>query len=217
MALIMQPAQNRETWLEQMTEKFVIPHFTECGYEFLSFSTTPIKFSVSFIEGVRSSGKGTKTIGAHYSHHFSTAGEQHILIHPSLEDSVKVVGVLIHELIHAQLPIDAGHGKEFRKLALAVGLCGKMTATQETDELKEKIAKWVKKLGEYPHASFDVSKSRKKQTTRMLKVMCLSDNQICGGGIYKARMSRSLIEKFGCPFCPNCDSQMETDPTKEDN
>lgn len=211
MALIMQPAQNRETWLEEMTEKFVIPHFTECGYEYLSMSTTPIKFSVSFIEGVRSSGKGTKTIGAHYSHHFSTGGEQHILIHPSLENSSKVVGVLIHELIHAQLPIDAGHGKEFRKLALDVGLCGKMTATQETEELKEKIGSWVKKLGEYPHASFDVSKSRKKQTTRMLKAMCMSDNEHCGNGHYKVRMSRSLIENFGAPVCPNCGDQMEVE------
>lgn len=214
MGLIMQTAQNRETWLEEMTQKYVIPHFTECGFEYLAYSTVPIKFSVSFIEGVRSSGKGTKTIGAHYSHHFSKGGEQHILIHPSLENSVQVVGVLIHELIHAQLPTDAGHGKEFRNIALKVGLCGKMTATEETDELKEKIASWVKKVGEYPHKSFDVSKSRKKQTTRMLKVECLSDNEFCGNGTYKVRMSRTLIENFGCPVCPNCGYQMDAESNK---
>jgi hypothetical protein len=50
MALIMQTAQNRETWLEEMTKKYVIPHFTECGFEYLEYSTVPIKFSVSFIE-----------------------------------------------------------------------------------------------------------------------------------------------------------------------
>lgn len=204
----MRPALNRETWLETMTNEYVIPHFKENGFEYLSLSTTPIKYSVSFIEGVRTKGK---TIGAHYSHHFSTGGEQHILIHPSLENSLKVVGVLIHELIHAQLPTDAGHGKEFRKIALAVGLCGKMTATEETDELKEKMAKWIKKVGEYPHASFDVSKGRKKQTTRMLKTMCMSDNEDCGNGHYKTRMSRSLIEQFGAPLCPNCGYQMEVD------
>jgi hypothetical protein len=211
MALIMQPAQNRETWLEEMTKQFVIPHFSKCGFEYLEFSPMPIKFSVSFIEGVRSSGKKMKTIGAHYSHHFSTGGEQHILIHPSLENSNKVVGVLIHELIHAQLPTDAGHGKEFRNIALKVGLCGKMTATEETEELQEKISSWVKKLGDYPHTSFDVSKSRKKQTTRMLKTMCMSDNEHCGNGHYKTRMSRSLIENFGAPFCPNCANQMEVE------
>jgi len=211
MALIMQPAQNRETWLEEMTKQFVIPHFSECGFEYLEFSSLPIKFSVSFIEGVRSSGKKMKAIGAHYSHHFSSGGEQHILIHPSLENSNKVVGVLIHELIHAQLPIDAGHGKEFRNIAVKVGLCGKMTATEETEELQEKISSWVKKLGDYPHTSFDVSKSRKKQTTRMLKTMCMSDNEDCGKGHYKTRMSRSLIENFGSPVCPNCGNQMEVD------
>lgn len=201
-------SMNRETWLEEMTNRFVIPHFTECGYPYLELSTTTIKFSVSFIEGTRST-KKNKTIGAHYSHHFSKGQEQHILIHPSLDDGVRVVDVLIHELIHAQLPIDAGHGKEFREIALKVGLTGKMTATVATDELKSKIEKWVKKVGEYPHSSFDVSKSRKKQTTRMIKVMCVSDNEFCGGGHYKARMSRKLIEDFGCPVCPNCGEQMD--------
>jgi hypothetical protein len=207
----MQYAQNRETWLEEMTKKFVIPHFTEAGFEYLEFSSVPIRFSVSFIEGVRKSGKGTKTIGAHYSHHFSKGGEQHILIHPSLESSIKVVGVLIHELIHAQLPTDAGHGKEFRNIALKVGLCGKMTATEETDELKAKIASWVKKIGEYPHRSFDVSKERKKQTTRMLKAACMNDDSDCGEGKYKVRMSRTLIMEFGEPMCPCCGHQMEAD------
>lgn len=204
----MQHAQNRETWLEEMTNKFVIPHFTECGFEYLEYSSVPIKYSVSFIEGVRTKGK---TIGAHYSHHFSKGGEQHILIHPSLESSIKVVGVLIHELIHAQLPTDAGHGKEFRNIAVKVGLCGKMTATEETDELKEKIASWVKKVGEYPHKSFDVSKGRKKQTTRMIKAACMNGGSDCGEGKYKVRMSRTLIMEFGEPMCPCCGHQMEAD------
>lgn len=203
-------SMNRETWLEEMTNRFVIPHFSECGYPYLEFSTTKIRFSVSFIEGTRSS-KKNKTIGAHYSHHFSEGGEQHVLIHPSLDEGSRVVDVLIHELIHAQLPIDAGHGKEFREIALKVGLTGKMTATVATPELKKKIDGWVKKVGEYPHSKFDVSKTRKKQTTRMLKVSCFSDNDECGNGKYKARMSRSLIETFGCPVCPNCGYQMDTE------
>ena len=95
-------------------------------------------------------------------------------------------------------------------MALAVGLTGKMTATIATPELKEKIEKWVKKIGQYPHSSFDVSKS-KKQTTRMIKVMCISDYTECGHGNYKARMSRKLIETFGCPVCPNCGNQMDTE------
>ena len=201
---------NRETWLEEMTNRFVIPHFTECGYPYLELSESTIKFSVSFIEGTRSS-KKNKTIGAHYSHHFSEGGEQHILIHPSLDDSSRVVDVLIHELIHAQLPIDAGHGKEFREIALKVGLTGKMTQTVATDELNKKIASWVRKVGEYPHSKFDVSKGKKKQTTRMVKVMCVNPDEPCGNGNYKARMSRKLIAEFGCPVCPCCEWPMDTE------
>ena len=203
-------SMNRETWLEEMTNRFVIPHFSECGFPYLELSTTKIRCSVSFIEGTRSS-KKNKTIGAHYSHHFSEGGEQHVLIHPSLDQGSRVVDVLIHELIHAQLPIDAGHGKEFREIALKVGLTGKMTSTVATPELKKKIDGWVKKVGEYPHSKFDVSKTRKKQTTRMVKVACYSHGYDCGNGNYKVGMSRTLIEKFGTPMCPECGFQMTVD------
>ena len=202
-----------------MTYDHVIPHFTECGFPTLEvmaeqFSDHAFKFSVSFMEGTRSGAKN-KVIGRHYPASFTKSDKgafQQILIHPSLEDPVRVVGVLIHELIHAQLPTDAGHGKEFREIALKVGLCGKMTATQETPELQEKIKGWVKIVGDYPHSSFDhPAKERKKQTTRMVKVACYSEGYECGNGNYKVRMSRSLIQKFGCPICPNCGNQMWLD------
>ena len=208
----MNAKMNRETWLETMTKDHIIPHFSECGFEFLQAlldqsPTFPISFSTSFIEGTRTA----KAIGAFYHSEFSQGGQTHILIHPKIEDSSRVVDVLIHELIHAQMPKDEGHGKEFRSMALKVGLTGKMTATVASDELKVKISKWVKKVGEYPHASFDVSKSRKKQSTRLIKAECRSQNENCGGGKYKVRITRSLIYEFGCPVCPNCGDQMEAD------
>jgi hypothetical protein len=211
-------SMNRETWLEQMCYDFVIPHFTECGYTDLDVMVNQMagqkfQFSTSFIEGTRTS----KAIGVHYHSSCSSNGfTQNIMIHPKIHDSIQVVGVLIHEMIHAMLqghltdnlkPIKA-HGKEFRAVALAVGLTGKMTATTETDELKDKIKKWVSKIGEYPHIAMDVQKSnRKKQTTRLIKVQCLNEESDCGG-TYKIRMSRSLIIEYGEPICPCCNTQM---------
>jgi predicted SprT family Zn-dependent metalloprotease len=211
-------SMNRETWLERMCYEFVIPHFSECGYPELDVMANymdgqKFQFSTSFIEGTRTS----KAIGVHYQSSCSSNGfTQNIMIHPKLHDSVQVVGVLIHECVHAMLeghltkdlkPIKP-HGKEFRAVALKVGLTGKMTATTESDELKKKIKKWVGVLGEYPHIAMDVNKSgRKKQTTRMIKVQCESGFGDCSG-TYKVRMSRTLIMKYGEPICPCCQFPM---------
>ena len=72
------------------------------------------------------------------------------------------------------------HGKEFRKIALAVGLQGKMTATTESPELKIQIEKWIKEVGKYPHSKVNFE-TRKKQSTRMLKLECEHCGFICKG------------------------------------
>jgi len=92
------------------------------------------------------------------------------------------------------------HGKEFRKMALAVGLTGKMTATTESPELKIQIEKWIAELGEYPHAKMTLNDSRKKQSTRLLKLECTHCGFIC-------RASNGAINNFGLPT--HCGEDME--------
>ena len=82
-------------------------------------------------------------------------------------------------------------------MALAIGLEGKMTATTESEEFVKEAQKIVDKLGEYPHKMLESSGTKKKQTTRMVKVVCNNCNQ------YHVRMSRTMFERAP-PVCGHC-------------
>ena len=197
---------NRETWLESMIDK-AVPLFVFFWFN-ISEIREKLKVSCSFIQGSRGN-KLKNAIGVHYNPTISAEGFHEMMIQPSLSDSVQVVGVLIHEMVHAIqthlyhnengfLSVKP-HGKEFRKMAIAVGLEGKMTATTESPELKIKIEKWIKEIGIYPHAKMTLNDSRKKQTTRMLKLECH-----CG---YIARCSGGAIINYGLPS--HCGIEMQ--------
>lgn len=110
-------------------------------------------------------------------------------------DACGVLPTLVHELCHSSLGIKAGHGPAFRRLALAVGLEGKMTSTHAGEKLLALCKEVAAKLGEYPHAKLDFSKSgKKKQGTRMIKCEC----EECG---YSVRTTQKWLE-LGAPICP---------------
>lgn len=136
-----------------------------------------------------------KAIGLCYHAAASKEGVREIFVSAVLDTSEAVFATLLHECVHASLPDDAKHGPKFKRLALAVGLTGKMTATVAGDELKERIAEWVAKRGEYPAQGILTGAGITKQTTRMLKVCC-SD---CG---YTVRTTRQWLE-VSVPACPN--------------
>ena len=102
---------------------------------------------------------------------------------------------IAHEAIHACYPTD-GHKGNFRKCAKAIGLTGKMTATIATDKFNQ----WTQEniidvIGKYPHAT--VTDSKKKQTTRLIKVACDS----CG---YTVRISRKWLDHTNATDCHAC-------------
>ena len=177
---------NREAWLGMMTEQYIKPHFTAKGY------TIPdnIRMSCAFT----SKGATGKRIGECWSNESSQDSTFEIFIHPAIADSSRVADILIHELVHATVGLQAGHGKAFKQCAQSVGLTGKMTATVASDELKATISQWVAELGEYPHATLS-SNGIKKQSTRMIKCVCSE----CG---YQVYTSRKWIE-VALPTCPN--------------
>jgi hypothetical protein len=196
---------NRETWLENMTDRFLINHFKAGGYD-LAEIRDRLKFSCSFIKGLRGSKNG-KAIGVHYHPIASEKGFHEIMIEPSISESSRAVDILIHEICHA-LTLGDGHGKLFKRCALSVGLTGKMTATIASDDLKLKIDEWVQAIGEYPHAKLTLNDSRKKQSTRLIKAECS-----CG---YNVRMSRKWINEIGTPICPACEIQMTAEGEEEE-
>ena len=123
---------------------------------------------------------------------------KHIFILPDWcnnSDIVNLGGVIIHELVHAIDNCKSGHGKAFRLMATAVGLEGKMTATEPSPKLAKWIRKTAKKLGKYPEGQWIHSGA--KQTTRMLKVVCPQVKYDCGAVL---RMSTKQISE-GLPIC----------------
>ena len=56
-------------------------------------------------------------------------GIPQIFVSPRIDDSLQVLGTLLHELVHAVVGCQFGHRKEFSQAARRVGLAGPPTAT----------------------------------------------------------------------------------------
>ena len=177
----------REKWLQDMIGELSVL-FTDNGY------IMPNNIRVTCGWCSRSNSRtSSQRIGECYSPTASGDNSIEIVISMSLQDPMKVAGVLAHELVHAVVGNENGHNKVFKKCAVAIGLEGKMTATTESEAFKQRVQPMIDKLGEYPHASLSLN-NRKKQSTRMIKTSCPS----CG---YTARLSQKWIE-VGTPICP---------------
>lgn len=189
----------REEWLEAAIE-LMRPLFKSQTYEIPKLHVAcgwPHRGGTS---------KKKRVFGQCWSEAASADGLHQIFVSPFCEnkDEYGVLPVLVHEVVHAVVGIEAKHGKVFRKCAEAVGLTGKMTSTVAGDVLTVKLAEWQKTLGEYPHARLDLDMAPvKKQTTRMIKMTCGE----CG---YVARTARKWIDEVGPAHCPR-HGEMATD------
>lgn len=134
-------------------------------------------------------------IGEAWHNKCSGDGVHEVIISLSLDDPVKILGVLIHEVAHVTVGVEHGHRKPFADCAKAVGLTKPWTATGETEELQQKLRQWAKKLGQYPGAKIDPGPQQKKQSTRLKKLEC----QDCGCVI---RVTTKWIEEYGAFDCP---------------
>lgn len=113
-----------------------------------------------------------------------------------------ILSTLTHELVHA-CGIN-GHGKEFRKLGMFVGLEGKMASSTANESLQQYFERIISKLGLFPHASLsNAMPMLKPDTCRMFKCSCGK----CG---YTVRIARKWIS-VGVPRCPACDVELEID------
>jgi len=170
--------------------------FEKAGYP---LTQAEIRISAGFpSRGARS--RQSQRIGECWDSTAISDGICQIYVSPVLEDPARVLGVLVHELVHAAVGCKHGHKGPFRKAALALGLTGKMTATTEGPELLQRLATLSARLGPYPHAALDAT-GRKKQTTRMLKAECVP----CA---YIVRLSKKMIDHLGYPICPGCHEVM---------
>lgn len=195
--------KTREEWLQKAAELFQ-DLFERDGGKKMPF--THISCGWPSIMGLRTT-KGRR-IGEAWTGECSDDGHPHIFISPYLKDEINlnegdcqgVLPTLVHEMVHTTVGIKEGHGKVFKKFALAVGLEGKMTSTHAGEKLRELCKEVVAKLGSYPHSGLDATmqeKQRKKQGTRMIKCTC--PNEECG---FTVRTTKKWLDDVGAPHCP---------------
>lgn len=184
-------ALNREGWLTKVATAHLWPLIESKGGKVPS----DWRVSVGFPKGSRG-GKGGHAIGQCWPTAASADKHSEIFISPELEPG-RAVDVLLHELIHVAAP-GAKQGGEFKRLALACGLTGKMTATVAGPELAALIAKILAAVGPYPHGVLRVPAGAKVGPgSRLLKVSCDG----CG---YTMRITRTWLE-LAIPGCPDAD------------
>ena len=188
----------RENWLIMATDKLNNGVFKQHGYEV----PQDVKVSCGFPASGGRTGAKHQAIGTCHNRASSKAGVNEVYISPTQDDSIRVLDVLTHELIHAIDDCEHGHKGLFRTIAVDVGLEGKMTSTHAGKELTAKLEKIVKELGEYPHAEVSTA-NKKKQGTRNIKVECSS----CGFGW---RASQTMIDRMTNATCNGCGSDTLT-------
>lgn len=188
---------NREQWLTQATD-MMRPMFKHHG------ATIPDNVRVTCGFPSRGAAKGAQqTIGQCFAQTMSADDHIEVIVSMTLDNPIRVLDVLAHELVHAAVGTECGHKGEFRRVALAIGLTGKMTATIAGPELTLELERISGALGAYPHGAIDLTK-RKKQTTRMIKVTC-SDKESCG--MVFRTSAKWLMESDGNMSCPICKSR----------
>jgi hypothetical protein len=178
------PSLKRQQWLEQAVEA-LRARFAEAGY------AVPKNIRVSIGWPKRAASCGA--IGECWSTSASSDQHAELFISPQLIDGVRIMDVLAHELDHATVGTEAGHGKLFKQCALKIGLQGPMRATTASPEFVAWARTLFKRIGPYP-AGFLTDSPR--QGTRMLKCECSA----CG---YIARVAQKWLSESGPPICPS--------------
>lgn len=157
----------REEWMNAYVTASR-PTFEAAGFPL------PAKMRVSV--GFPSAGRKSRAIGECWSDTASADGHFEIFVHPTFQsDSAFMADILTHELCHTATP-GAGHGKVFKKCALAVGLAGKMKSAGFPNKVPPVWAQAIlDALGPMPGANLTGAVSLtgpKKQKTNLVKAEC---------------------------------------------
>lgn len=191
--VVEQPHDTREGWLRaamaQLDERFFKP----------GDHTLPEQLYVS-IGWAKNPGKGD-AIGQCFPPAWSV-GEKtvNMFICPRLTDPVQVLGVLLHEMVHAAVGCEHGHKAPFKNVAMKeFGLKGKATATyaEEGTECHTKLAEVAEALGPYPHVGM-VARKKSSRGSMGGWVRLMSTNE----ETYKVLVSPKQLEEHGYPVDP---------------
>jgi hypothetical protein len=185
----------REGWLTCIAQRDILPMIVANGGK-----TAKFRVSVGWPKGSRG-GKTAEAIGQCWDPIHSSDGCYEMFISPRL-GPFEAAEVLVHECVHLGAGLECNHSGAFKKIAVAVGLTGKMTGATAGDELAKRIREWIATMPEYPHgpmksADETGSGKGKKPGSRLIKASC-------GGCEYTVRLAQKWID-IAVPTCPNED------------
>lgn len=192
--------ETREDWLNA---------FIEAARPKFAAVNAPLPVNVRVSVGFTSRGIKGARIGECWSDSASDDGHFEIFIKPTLDGEARICDVLTHELIHAAVGLDKGHGPVFKRVAASVGLQGNAKATLAGPDWFQWAAPLIEALGPMPYAALNdkgMTTARKKQRTSLLKVECPA----CG---WLARVTAKHIEPhthLNCPV-PDCTGVLVTE------
>jgi hypothetical protein len=150
--------------------------------------------------GFASTGNRLGHIGQCWSTGSSAEPVNQIFISPTLSDAYEVLDTLVHELVHAVDDCKHKHGKEFKKIALGLGLKGPMRSAGAGPELKAKLLVLLPQLGAYPHTHLSVAMKKSVRRNRP-RAQC----KTCG---FQVPMLKKFLA-FGPPICPQDRAEIE--------
>lgn len=173
----------REDWLQNAVLQLQ-PLFKEKGF---------LVPKVSISCGFASTGMRSNHIGQCWNKKSCSQNINQIFISPLLDNPVEILDTIVHELVHAIDNCENGHGKEYKKIALAVGLEGKMRQASAGENLRQKLQSISKRLGNYPHSKLQPLTKLRVHRPRP-KAKCSE----CGYEVTPLKKWRHL----GPPICP---------------
>lgn len=212
LSAIKNPHKAREAWLRAVLDGFIRGHFAECGYKV----PKNLLVSVGWPPNRRIRRDGTTKVAGLCCPEQWNGGKAFIIyLTPQEASSDEYLSTLVHEVVHATVGLEAGHGAAFKECGETVGLQGKptMMGLPKTSAVAKAMRKWVRatKLGKFPHHAERYNGPR--QGTRMVKVSCKNLDCEARGFTgrrtgYTMRTTATWLENFGAPCCPACDEEM---------
>jgi len=191
----------REGWLSDFINH-AKPRLEAHGYSL----PAKVKIACGFPIGSRG---GKKVLAQCISPAASADGTTEMYVSPVMSDPVRVMGAALHEIGHAAVGVEAGHGPKFKAFCAALGLEGKATEAMPGVSCEAWLRDEVlPMLGAYPHAAVDPSQ-RKKQGTRMIKLVCPETG-------YTVRTTKKWLA-LGVPTSPaGCEMVVQEDDASEE-
>lgn len=182
---------NREQWLMAAVEH-IAPIFQARGYV-----VPQVKVSVGFPS---TGGKG-RHLGQCWSSKSAEDNINQIFIAPHLKTPLDFLDTLVHELVHAVDDCQSGHGDNFKKIALDVGLKGPMRSAGAGDWLKQDLIQIAESLGNFPHGRLSLPIRTMQKAPKRPGAKCAK----CGYEIVMLKRHLPL----GPPLCPKDIEEME--------